>query len=175
MKRNWWLTLLVVVGLHSSAMAKMLEPGEKFPAWQLPDQTGAQFSSSQLAGTTYLLWFYPKAMGVGCTAEGNGLRDSYAELTAKQVTVIGVSFDAPFTNLQFIRRRHYPFRLLSDTDRKLALAVGAADSPSQSVSRRMSYLIGPDGKVRKAYAGVNPANHAKQVLADVSSSPTESK
>ena len=59
-----------------------------------------------------------------------------------------------------------PFRLLSDTDRKLAVAVGAAGSTSTWFASRISYLVGSDGKVRKAYDNVDPSTHAAQVLAD---------
>jgi peroxiredoxin Q/BCP len=78
-------------------------------------------------------------------------------------------------NGEFIRREHFPFRLLSDTDRKLAVSVGAAESESQTVARRVSYLIGPDGKVQKAYEAVSPGTHAKQVLDDLPASSSESK
>src|SRR6185369_15067066 len=93
-----------------------------------PDQTGTVVRSADLAGKTYLLWFYPKAMTPGCTTEARGLRDQYAPLQAAGVTVIGVSFDAPEDNKKFVEAEGLPFRLLSDQDRGLAVAVGAADS-----------------------------------------------
>ena len=64
----------------------------------------------------------------------------------------------------------FPFRLLSDQDRTLALAVGAADSKDAAVARRVSYLVGPDGKVKKAYGTVTPASHASDVLGDLPAS-----
>ena len=69
------LALGIATTLHAGAL---LAPGDAFPAWTLSDQTGATVSSRDLAGKTYLLWFYPKAMTPGCTAEGDGLRDSFA-------------------------------------------------------------------------------------------------
>jgi len=63
----------------------LLAPGDAFPAWTLTDQGGASVSSRDLAGKTYLLWFYPKAMTPGCTAEGQGLRDSFSAFREKQV------------------------------------------------------------------------------------------
>ena len=51
------------------------------------DQTGATVTSQDLAGKTYLLWFYPKAATPGCTAEGNALRDSFPALQAAGVTM----------------------------------------------------------------------------------------
>ena len=59
-----------------------------------------------------------------------------------------------------------PFRLLSDEDRKLSVAVGAADDVSAPRARRISYLVGKDGRVEAVYSKVDPATHAKTVLAD---------
>ena len=157
----------LILVVPAAGAAEMLKPGDVFPAWSLVDQTGATVASSDLAGKTYLLWFYPKAMTPGCTAEGKGLRDSYPALQAAGVEIVGVSFDAPKDNAAFVHEYQFPFRLLSDSNRTLAATVGAAESRDQAVARRISYLIGPDGKVRRAYDAVNPATHAQQVLADL--------
>jgi peroxiredoxin Q/BCP len=160
--------LLAVLGLASSAAAQgMLKAGDAFPVWQLADQTGAKVASADLAGKTYLLWFFPKAMTPGCTKEGCTLRDNYAGFQKAGVEVLGISFDDPKTNAEFVKEQHFPFRLLSDSGKTLAVAVGAADSPSRLWARRISYLVGPDGKVLKAYPDVDPAKHAGEVLADV--------
>ena len=158
------VTLVLAAPLHAGAL---LAPGDAFPTWTLTDQAGASVSSHDLAGKTYLLWFYPKAMTPGCTAEGRGLRDSFSTFHDKQVEILGVSFDPPAQNKEFVEAEHFPFRLLSDVDRSLAVAVGAADAPAAPVARRISYLVGPDGKVRAVYANVTPASHAKDVLADL--------
>lgn len=152
---------------ESAAAAPLLKAGEVFPAWSLRDQTGTVVTSQSLAGKPYLLWFYPKAQTPGCTAEGRGLRDRFAEFRARGVEVVGVSFDEPAANAAFVAAEGFPFRLLSDTDRTLAVAVGAAASATQPVATRISYLVGADGKVRKAYDGVVPATHAADVLSDV--------
>jgi peroxiredoxin Q/BCP len=148
------------------AKADMLKAGDPFPSWELADHTGAIVSSRDLSGKRYLIWFYPKAMTPGCTAEGRGLRDQYAHFQERGVTIFGVSFDEPTANAEFVRQEQFPFRLLSDAEHKLAVAVGAADSAAQTTARRISYLVGPDGKVIKAYGTVNPASHAGEVLGD---------
>jgi thioredoxin-dependent peroxiredoxin len=161
------LVLALTLALSTSAGAAMLRAGDRFPAWQLVDQTGAAVSSKDLAGRRYLLWFYPKAMTPGCTAEGEGLRDAYASFQAKGVAVYGVSFDTPVDNARFVAAEAFPFKLLSDEKRTLAVQVGAADSVDAPVARRISYLVGPDGVVLAAYDGVQPSTHAKQVLDDL--------
>jgi peroxiredoxin Q/BCP len=144
----------------------MLHAGDTFPSWKLTDHTGASVSSSDLAGKTYLLWFYPKAMTSGCTKEGQGLRDRSAELKQLQLTILGVSFDEPATNAELVKREGFPFSLLSDQDHALATNVGAAFMSLQPVASRISYLVGPDGKVLKAYDSVDPSTHADEVVRD---------
>jgi peroxiredoxin Q/BCP len=153
--------------LAGPAHAGMLHPGDPFPAWKLTDHTGGTVSSSDLAGKTYLLWFYPKAMTSGCTTEGQGLRDHSAELSQLQLTILGVSFDDPKTNAEFVAREGFPFQLLSDPDHTLASQVGAVWVKVQPLASRVSYLVGPDGKVLKAYDSVDPATHAEQVARDL--------
>lgn len=168
---------MVVAGLWRGAAAQaagMLEPGAALPTWELPDQRGAVVRSGDLAGKTYLLWFYPKAQTPGCTQEGRQLRDRFAEFSGRGVEVLGVSFDTPADNAAFVDAEQFPFRLLSDRDRTFAVAVGAATTPSQPVARRISYLVGPDGRVVKAYGEVIPAEHAGQVLIDLASFPAPS-
>ncbi len=149
------------------AAGGMLAPGEPFPAWSLLDHNGATVTSSDLRGKTYLLWYYPKAMTPGCTREGCALRDSFSEFSRRGVEVLGISFDDPKSNAEFVAKEKFPFRLLSDTERSLAVQVGAADSPGRLFARRISYLVGGDGKVLKAYDKVDPASHAQEVLTDL--------
>ncbi len=146
---------------------KLLKVGDTFPSWSLPDQNGATVTSQSLAGKTYLLWFYPKAQTSGCTAEGRGLRDHFDEFHARGVEIIGVSFDKPDANAAFVKAEGFQFHLLSDTDHALAKKVGAASSDVQIVATRISYLVGPDGKIRKVYGDVTPATHAGTVLSDL--------
>src|SRR5262249_41294041 len=80
------------------------------------------------------------------------------------VDIVGVSFDDPARNAEFVKAEGFPFRLLSDQSHGLAMSVGAADSADAPVARRISYLVGPDGTVRQVYTSVNPARHAKDVL-----------
>jgi peroxiredoxin Q/BCP len=106
------------------------------------------------------------AMTPGCTAEGKALRDEYPAFQKLGVEVVGISFDAPEANAEFVAAHGFPYRLLSD-DGSLAEKVGASEGPDDRTARRISYLIGPDGKVLRAYETVTPAEHATQVLTDV--------
>lgn len=162
------VALILTLAFSGTASAGMLAPGAPMAKFELQDQNAAVVQSADLVGKTWLLWFYPKAMTPGCTVQARGLRDQYAALEAAGVTVLGVSFDDPEANRRFVEAESLPFRLLSDQDRKLAVAVGAADSVQARFASRISYLVGPDGMVIKAYDDVDPSAHASQVLADAS-------
>ena len=81
--------------------------------------------------------------------------------------MLGASFDDVEANRAFAEKFNFPFKLLCDTDKKLGTAYGAIDPDEPGYAPRISYLIGPDRKIVKAYAQVKPATHPAQVLADV--------
>lgn len=80
--------------------------------------------------------------------------------------ILGISFDAPKDNQAFRKKFGFPYDLCSDQDKSASIAYGAAESESQR-PRRVSVLIGPDGRVKAAYDKVTPADHPDQVLADL--------
>jgi peroxiredoxin Q/BCP len=80
--------------------------------------------------------------------------------------VLGVSFDSPETNRDFAASNDLPFRLLTDRDRALAKAVGASRA-LLPLPKRVSYLVGADGRVLNAYPEVDPKTHAAEVIKDL--------
>lgn len=70
-----------------------LKAGEKAPQFSLPDQDGETINLSDFAGQRVLVYFYPKAMTPGCTAQACGLRDEMDALKKAQVEVLGISTD----------------------------------------------------------------------------------
>ena len=81
--------------------------------------------------------------------------------------ILGVSFDSVEENRAFAEKFSFPFLLLCDTDRAIGLAYGATDTADNRWAKRISYLIGPDGKVARAYPKVDAGKHPEQVLADL--------
>ena len=81
--------------------------------------------------------------------------------------ILGASFDTPADNAAFAQKFHYNFPLLCDTERSLGMAYGACDDPKAGTARRISYLIGPDGRIKKVYGKVNAVEHPAEVLKDL--------
>jgi peroxiredoxin Q/BCP len=97
--------------------------------------------------------------------EGRGFRDHYAEFQAKNAEILGASFDSIEDNAAFARKQGYSFPLLCDVKREIGVAYGAASSPESGNASRISYVIGPDGKITHAYPKVSPKDHPDEVLA----------
>jgi peroxiredoxin Q/BCP len=83
------------------------------------------------------------------------------------VQILGISFDTVPDNAAFAQRFSFEFPLLSDTTRAVGLQYGAADDARAQYAKRISYLIGPDGRVRKAFPKVNAATHPEEILAEL--------
>ena len=81
--------------------------------------------------------------------------------------VLGISFDTVPDNAAFAQKFAFNFPLLSDTTRAVGLQYGAADDVKSQYAKRISYLIGPDGRVRKAFPKVNAAAHPEEILAEL--------
>lgn len=76
-----------------------------------------------------------------------------------------MSFDTEEENKAFAEKFNFPFRLLCDTERKIGMAYGACDSPTAQNARRITYVIGPDGRIAQAIASVNAREHPEQLIA----------
>jgi peroxiredoxin Q/BCP len=99
--------------------------------------------------------------------EGQGFGARIQNFTAKNTVVLGISTDPPDANQKFKAKFDFPFDLLSDVDKSVSLAYGAVEDKEAKAAKRISYLIGPDGKIKKAYATVKAADHPEQVLGDL--------
>ena len=78
--------------------------------------------------------------------------------------ILGISFDDVEQNRAFAVKYDFPYLLLSDTERKVALAYGACDAASDGYPRRYTFLIGPDGVIERAIDTRDPAGQAADIL-----------
>src|SRR5918995_2837322 len=140
--------------------------------FDLPNQVGEPVSSDDFAGRKYVMFFYPRAMTPGCTAESCDFRDSYSAFSEAGYDVIGVSPDPPSRNLKFKEKEGLNFDLLSDEDHQLAESLGAWGEKkwygklSEGLIRS-TFVIDEDGEVEKAYRNVRAKGHVARVKEDL--------
>jgi peroxiredoxin Q/BCP len=147
----------------------MIVEGEKAPAWKTVTDEGRPVSSADYAGKTVVLYFYPKADTPGCTVEACGFRDAFAAYRKAGVVLLGVSKDTAADQKKFRDKFGLPFTLLADADLKLATAFGAVkekvkEGRTVTGVQRSTFVIGPDGVVKKVFPSVTPEGHAAEVL-----------
>ena len=130
-----------------SLAAETPKVGDKAPLIQGKDQDAKTWKLADAVGKkVVLLYFYPKDDTPGCTKEACGFRDRMEDLKKDKVEVIGVSFDSADSHQKFIAKHSLNFPLLADTDGKIAGAYGVK-MPDKNMARRVSFLIGLDGKI----------------------------
>jgi thioredoxin-dependent peroxiredoxin len=149
-----------------------LKEGDPAPDFTAPTNGGGAITLSKLRGKNVVLFFYPKDNTPGCTIEACGIRDNFAELEKAGVVVLGVSTDSVKSHDKFVEKFHLPFILLADEDRKIVTAYGVWGPQSfmgikYNGTSRATFLIGPDGNIRKIWPKVKPQNHAQEILAGV--------
>ncbi len=152
----------------------MIEEGETAPDFELEADGGERVRLSDFRGRPVVLYFYPKDDTPGCTKEACGIRDAWSEFERRGAVVLGVSPDSVASHQRFKSKYHLPFRLLADTEHEVAERYGAWQ-PKRMAGRsffgivRSTFLIDPDGKVKKVWPKVDAAKHADWVLAELPS------
>lgn len=155
--------MLANVSVSSADTGKTPQVGEQAPKIQGVDQDGKTWKLEDVLGKkVVLLYFYPKDDTPGCTKEACGFRDRIADLKKENVEVVGVSFDSPDSHQKFISKYHLNFPLLADTDGKIADAYGVRMT-GKDMARRVSFLIGTDGKIVHVTDTMNADTHLAEM------------
>jgi peroxiredoxin Q/BCP len=147
-----------------------LKEGDPAPAFTAATNGGGRVSLSELKGKSVVLYFYPKDNTPGCTKEACAFRDESAALKQKGAVVLGVSLDSTKSHDKFVEKYKLPFTLLADEDKQIVTAYGVWGEKTFMGMKfngihRVTFLIGPDGRIRKIWPKVKPADHAREVLA----------
>jgi thioredoxin-dependent peroxiredoxin len=146
----------------------LVEPGRKAPAFSLPDQEDTVHRLKDYAGRALVLYFYPKDDTPGCTKEACAFRDALPDLKKSKAAVLGVSVLDVASKARFARKHRLNFPLLADPDHEVAERYGAWKKKSlygrtyMGVAR-VTYLIGPDGRVARRWDDVKVDGHAGDV------------
>lgn len=145
--------------------------GDKAPDLLGVDQNGKEIHLSDYKGRKVVLYFYPKDMTSGCTAQACNLRDNYSDLQRAGYEVIGVSINDEKSHQKFIEKNQLPFTLIADTEHKLTEAFGAWGEKSMCGRKymgtfRTTFIINEEGIVDRVITPkeVKTKDHAAQIL-----------
>jgi peroxiredoxin Q/BCP len=155
--------------LTSSAQESKVKVGDPFPdvplaAAQIDKvKKGAKtLSIADLKGKTVVVFFYPRALTSGCTVESCGFRDAMKEADfPKDVVILGASNDDVPLQQKFIDTNMLPYPLLADPKMDLINKLGISGGKA---AKRVTYVVGKDGKIAKIYDSVQVKTHPKEVI-----------
>lgn len=149
----------------------MATPNENEPApdFTLPDDAGAPVKLSELRGQRVILYFYPEVDTSGCTLESCDFRDLHPRIQEKGAVVYGISPDPVDAVRRFREKFDLPFHLLADEDHRVSEAYGVWAEKSMFGKKywgveRSTFVVGPDGRIEKAYRKVKAEGHAGEVV-----------
>jgi peroxiredoxin Q/BCP len=152
------------------AIELKLKEGDVAPKFTVATNGGGKISLADFKGKNVILYFYPKDDTPGCTKEACAFRDQFADFNKKGAVILGVSPDSVKKHDKFVEKFKLPFTLLADEDKKIVEAYGVWGEKSfmgrkYLGTHRVTFLIGPDGKIKKIWPAVKPEEHAAEVLA----------
>ncbi len=154
-------------------MAKTIElnlkEGDKAPSFTAISSGGNTISLSDFKGKNVILYFYPKDNTPGCTKEACAFRDEFQAFKKKGAVILGVSTDSLKSHEGFVSKFSLPFPLLADEEKQIVQAYGVWGEKMFMGRKymgihRVTFLIGPDGKIRRIWPQVKPEEHAQEVL-----------
>ena len=148
--------------------------GLKVPDFEIASTGNRTFKLSAELGSPLVLYFYPKDNTPGCTTEGQEFRDLHGEFVRRNCAVYGVSRDSIKSHEGFRAKMNFPFELLSDPDEKVCNLFGVMNMKNMYGKKvwgvvRSTFVIDPEGVVRREWRGLKVPGHAREVLEFVKS------
>jgi peroxiredoxin Q/BCP len=150
-------------------MSDWLDEGDKAPEFVLTADDGSKVKLAGLKGSPVVLYFYPADDTPGCTREACAFRDRSGELKKLGAKVLGVSPDDVESHVKFKKKFQLNFPLLADPDHKVAEKFGAWREKNMYGKKTMgivrsTFLIGPDGVIKKVWKSVKVDGHDEAVM-----------
>jgi peroxiredoxin Q/BCP len=142
--------------------AGLLAVGTLAPDFAVTTHDGRRIVLSEQRGRWVALYFYPKDDTPGCTKEACGFRDAAKPLAEAGVVVLGVSEQDAASHAAFAEKYHLPFPLLPDEHGELAAAYHVP--VMIGFAKRVTYLVGKDGRIARVWPSVTPTGHAQEIL-----------
>jgi peroxiredoxin Q/BCP len=146
-----------------------LQEGDSAPNFSAINEKNQKVELRDFFGKKIVLYFYPKDMTPGCTAQSCNLSENYQVLKDKGFEVIGVSPDPVKSHVKFIEKYNLPFTLIADEDHKVLNAYGVW-GPKKFMGKeydgvhRTTFVISEDGIIEKIFSKVNTKDHTNQII-----------
>lgn len=160
------MTMMGTICLATTAMAKEAKPSAEVndpaPIFETKTQANADFNLKNQKGRWTVLYFYPKAETPGCTKQACAFRDNITKITTLGADVYGISTDTVEAQAAFHKNHSLNFTLLADPDAKITKMYGSK-MPVMSMSKRWTFIIDPELKIRSINKDVDPVKDAVQV------------
>lgn len=162
------LLLLVLGGGYTLVRGSSNPPsvGTSAPDFTLSSQDGQQVKLSSLRGQWVVLYFYPKDFTSGCTVEAHNFQRDLDEYQKRSAVILGVSVQDEATHKQFCAKESLHFKLLADTRKEVSKTYDSVINLGiAKLSSRHTFLIDPEGIVRRVWLDVDVKKHSGEVLA----------
>ena len=174
-KKSMWMALAGIAAgiLLLSLLLTKLRAADKAPAvgtaapdFTLNSQDGKPVSLHDFRGKWVVLYFYPKDMTTGCTIEAHNFQRDLAKYDAKNAVIVGVSVQDEKSHQEFCTKESLTFKLLADTKKGVSRKYDSVINLGVAkIAARHTFLIDPNGVVRKEWTEVDVKKHSDEVLA----------
>ena len=159
------IALIGILGLALRAGDKAPAVGSAAPDFTLDSQDGKPVSLHDYKGKWVVLYFYPKDMTSGCTIEAHNFQRDLAKFDAKNAVILGVSMQDQRSHQEFCAKQSLTFKLLADTKSNVSEKYDSVmNFGVTKLSSRHTFLIDPNGVVRKVWTSVDVKTHSDDVL-----------
>ncbi len=143
--------------------------GKKVPEFSL-DSTAGKWKLKDAAGSSLVIYFYPKDATSGCTKEGEAFRDLHAKFAKAKTVIVGVSPDSVASHEKFKAKYAFPFELLADPEQAACTLFDVWKEKSMYGRKymgveRSTFLLDAKGVLRQEWRKVKVPGHAEEVLA----------
>ena len=150
-------------------MAGNLSPGDKAPSFKVTTDEGETVSSSNLKGSPYVVYFYPRDDTSGCTKEAIGFSESLKKFARLGVTILGVSKDSLGSHAKFRNKYKLQIALGSDPETKMAKDWGVWGEKTLYGRKymgmeRATFLVDAKGVIVQAWRKVKVPGHVEAVM-----------
>jgi thioredoxin-dependent peroxiredoxin len=145
---------------------------KKFSAKYTIDGIEREFNNSSITNSWSVIYFYPKDLTTGCTAEACEFRDSYKFFIDNKINLFAVSKDPIKSHIKFSDKYSLPFILISDETLSVVNAFDVYSEKSMYGKKymgvdRSTFIINPEGKIAFKWDKVKPVGHASEVIEQI--------